>query len=359
MRLPWTLSKARFERIEARLDVLSAELSLANRLAQESRLERKLLEDSVAAQPVRRTIWLTCSVALCFVGAIFLTMSATQVFSPPSTYSNLGSIDVAFEADGSIDSGVSAPNTARTWVEVVTDEAFESTSISIWFPPESVGRDFLVVLKGTAKFGAFEQAGFRLTENSCEVLPGIEEPCQFIHGTVPAQDSASLGADHSCWPDEPGWLGSAVVLQGDTSAIDQSNWAYNVIASPAIYSRSSATRASIFETVQLPGVFALTDISGCKTIVPSTTRTVVDARPRPEVGLEARQTWWSDDLRSNASVVTKDRRAEALGQILLALGAAIAGLGVGLIPVVFEARRSNKLRRRARAAIPPNSSIRA
>jgi hypothetical protein len=64
--------------------------------------------------------------------------------------------------------------------------------------------------------------------------------------------------------------------------------------------------------------------------------------------------WDGDDVLGNDELVTKARYADSYGQVLLAAGAALAGLGIGLIPAAFEAVAVNR-RRRAIARLSSNN----
>lgn len=273
-----------------------------------------------------------------------------QTFNKPIAIPDaLGSIDIAVETGEPETEKYADSNDTQTWVELITDEEFDSTSIDVWFPPESAGDRFLIVLKGPAQFEQFEEGSVRSEIEQCETLPGIYEECQLVYGQVPDTGSTSSEAGHACWPKTGAGDGPMLTLRGRTSAVHQVNWAFNVVASPAIYGEPFATRTGDYESIELPGIFAFAEIDGCKIIQKSIARTAVETHPSQTSSKDDYFVWWLEDLSSNTAVVTKDRRADTTGQIMLAIGAAIAGLGIGLVPVAFEAYRFNGARRRSLA----------
>jgi hypothetical protein len=126
-------------------------------------------------------------------------------------------------------------NDVQAWVQIVTDEGSDCASIHVRFPPESAGREFLIVLKGLAQFREFSEPGYPVVTRQCEELPGISEDCQIISGTVPTALPKDPFVGGYCASHAELEVSSLVSLRGRSKAIEATNWAYNTVGSPSIW----------------------------------------------------------------------------------------------------------------------------
>ncbi|TFD27752.1 hypothetical protein [Cryobacterium lyxosi] len=353
MRMPRTRTQLRLERLEAKIDQLTLISESAQRNSNEALSLIRDLDHAAGASRPRHVVWLVIALVACVVGAITFTSLGAQAFNVPIASSDgFGSIDVAWGTDMPEVGEFEKINEVQAWVEIVTDEGFDRTSIDVRFPPESAGRDFLIVLKGFAQFKKFSESSYRVVTRQCEELPGISEDCQIISGTIPTGLPTDRFAGGYCVSHAEGEASPLVSLHGESKAIEATNWAYNTVSSPSIWGEKFALRTTTYQTIDLGARFAFANLDGCAIILRSIVRTTVETDPVQEDLLSDTFVRSGDNLAGVSTIVTKDRNADSIGQSFLATGAVFAGLAAGLAPGLASLVRKSRSGRRRFAAGP-------
>lgn len=312
--------------------------------------ELRRLRAAIEEQRPRRAgrLWAVAVVCLA-VGAV-LTLTGARAFARPVPLTEgYAAVDVAWQTDEPATRGAREPNAARAWVEVVTDGSVDSdTTVRIWFPPEAAGRPFLLALTATARFEdpTSRDTRIRAESHRCQEVPGLVEDCQLLFGTVPAEQGLTSGT-HACWPpDRTSDAGPVVEVRGRTGAVEHVDLFHTVAAAPAVHGSPFATRARDYQRVPLPSTYALAELSGCTVVRTSPVEHVVDWYPDGATRTDTGMVQATGHGRGEWVVLTRDRDAEFIGQALIAVGATVAGLGVGFVPAAVDAHRVNADRRR-------------
>jgi len=123
-------------------------------------------------------------------------------------------------------------------------------------------------------------------------------------------------------------------------------WAYQIYTLPSLIGSSSVNSyISHWNGIALNGWYRTGDPIGCRNDILPTASELTDVYQPATMSEFGQLIWKSQDSFGTAALVMRRRDAEAIGNGLIASGAAMAALAIGFIPVAYEANRS---RRRAR-----------
>lgn len=300
-----------------------------------------------------RLIWFcVLMIAGAIVAATFVPAAFT---SPPATFDDPSGVQVLVESNNS---ATSIGESYRAGVYIAAQYSqgagWTPTYYTLFFPRSFVGKKFVVALSGSAVLADPQTPEQRasITTDTCHAYKGgfgrgnFTQPCQIIQGTVP-DHLASIALE--CIPPSVQAHNSdevSVYLTGLSPSNNQRlNWAHWMTTLPTFYSYKPDSSWD-YRGLALNGKFGGIQEVGCKGLRLNEEWEVGDLSENTTL-TAARELIWADGNASMA-VVSKERGAEGIGNILLATAGALAALGIGFIPVAYEAwrqwRRSIRLR---------------
>ena len=309
----------------------------------------------------RRLFWVTISCLLAIAAGIYLTLTGVKAFTDPDALSiNFGNVSTLVSPGGATPKGdLPFASDARILVQASFDVGDSSAIYRFYFPEDLAGQKFLIVLDGSARLksptlgtGSGPQLEVKAVQKACSQDLGGTSPCQVFSGALssrtitPTASPCDLGLESSAPM-------SVVELAGKTRFTSEPDWAHTLSIFPSTVSDAllltSATRS--WRGMDLGDWYASINQYGCRSAKMPIDQAVVRTSTNPPTRraddqIQADPIWEGDEGVQSATVVTRRNNAESRADFYLAIGAALAGLGIGLIPVVDEARRSWRKQRR-------------
>jgi hypothetical protein len=328
----------------------------AEALAKLTEIEQADHDDTTA----RRVRWLSLLCFLLIILAACFTYVGVKGFANPLAISTYSSVQVAVQSSGTSTPANRAflPNLKVSIAAFIISDDRNSADYQVIVPSQYAGKRYVLLLEGAARIDApdamIAEPAFHSAPVTCEYpIPGIPTqtgPCQLITGTFPARANATMPAGSSC-PSS-----SAYQLPGDAVEIDIAgsshvafslDWAHEGYDLPSLYTQSVNQDVDRWNGISLGGQYRTGNPAGCLMVVPPIADELTDANPEPDHSTINLLTW--NSVNAGVALVTRSRSAEEVSNAMLALGAATIALGIGFIPVAYDAYRTRKrsLNRRA------------
>jgi hypothetical protein len=322
-------------------------------------LAQRMLQDGES--PRRTGRWaLACATAI--GSGIYVTLSGGIAYTEPvvdDLYT--GAAYVAMS------SPVVVGGSGRFQIMAVVDEEIRRTQYVLHFDKASVGRRFAITLTGTAVLNdAMINSASDTNLNSdrpvtapirdCRPSGSAENgPCQTIHGVVPSSANYSSSDDDKCSGPYDDW--PRFELNGDTdAAVERLDWAHRMVhgveLEPVISFKRRGNETVVNNVPLGKGLQEVESDQSCSVIQVDTTRLQGQQSTRPTSIYQGSAYVWKQaypDI-SGPNIITTGRQAEQIAVYLVGSGAALIGLGVGLLPVTVDAARDNARTRRRRTS---------
>ena len=298
-----------------------------------------------------RFLRLTLFCVACVVGAIIAAVYVIPTFGDPApNYANLGQIQVAVATTDA--PGKPSSFSSPVYIESYFSQARSDTAYVVNFPEQYVGQRFVVLLAGSAVLdnswpptteGRIESAPCSATGSSQygwqeEQLPA----CQAFFGTVPASSPRPL-VDYDCGDQaDPSTI--RVTLSGMSQTSFDMDLVHHTTKLPDYEPyRGGWQYRETFDSyfgLDLGRTYAPLRQGGCKLLLPNSDWKVDSVTQDPtKTTKDGWLNWRGDDSSHPTVVVSKDRDAGGFSNGLLALAGVLAGLGVGFMPVAYDAWR--------------------
>ena len=353
--------------LEAADQASKASASMTDCLAQlaADRQAKKLKEEDDARLGSLLVPLIVCAASL--VAAIGVGLKVPAAFSDPQAQpDNIGTVQVAVEdtsrtvthpmVGGSI--GQAALEQQETVTVVMTHLMGSSdVSLDVYFPEQFAGLRFAILLSGAA---AFKQLYLPGDARSGEVAPcqpsapymrldphfiSAPDECQILAGVIPpagypisALNKSTTAFDNGppCTVAEPQDNYIPVTVDGAGYLIARGiDWAHQEVLLPSFDSYA--------DDIGVKWKHLMPNILGCQALNLDQDRRVEDVEPVPAETSDAAVQWASDTTdTSGAAVMFANRDAAEVGNGLIIITGVLASLGIGLIPVAYDAARRRR-----------------
>lgn len=353
------------ERLNQAVANSRATLEVVESFAAELRVH--LIDDENHGRRAARLSLLTLVILI--VSAWLILRGAAGLRDPSADSLTFGGITVAVEVDGPPTNAFGLPfEKAPTFG--VAGTFFPDGNVvfyDVFFPTEFVGKRYALLLEdgailrklGNAASGTPQPVACRETGGSDQTAYSIEHRCQVVYGTVPSQPTTddlirSLIAPDSCTIDGlKGQFSMArVQLHGtlETPMVRSVDWAHDKVTFPGLFGGMSNRALNRWNGVELNHWYGTGLQDACKMSTIPVDATITDSNPSDLTVTHYALSWPDQEAMFTTCVIAKHRGAEATANVFVAVGGILAGLAVGLVPVVYEALRAGRKRRRASAA---------
>lgn len=293
-------------------------------------------------------------------------------FQPASTFDGrYGAMALAVE-QAAAPSGVSgspSPVAVGAASDFEPDTDGDYIAVYLYFPARYRGHRFALALSGTAvlrdvgvlgrdSLGRTKEMAAGMAVKPCRdsferlamlgpiIIGGhtFTESCQLITGKVPDVDPIQLFGDDAlaaCYPTDSEQYVKVEVI-GAGSFTSQPDWAHRNAALPSVDAPSDLEESSRLThwsglAFGAPMYFQYPKV--CETVELSSNYDQYESSD-PAPGIQTPSAWsWASPVRSPSMVGTRSD-ATTIGNLLLAAMGAGLALTIGLIPVVYDARRS-------------------
>ena len=366
--MPWPDPFGR-RRLEGELRRLADETAALRR-----RLDQDRLSSNEVAQLIRerqvptappevtagRFVRLSWFYLFCLTWALIASTFALPVFNEPSpTYANLGQIQVALATSDR--NGYPYARDFGVQIESYYSWGIPDTTYVVVFPRDYVGKRFVILLSGSAVLESYGgdlvmQKGqcSATRESTIEYQDEQQFNCQAFYGTVPKVTPPAVNAECNN-PNASISRSSRVAPFGFTRNESQLDLVHSQTTLPDYRPYESPGGAGLraldhnYSNMEIDGLYAPVRQSGCKIIgVDPDQKVVAQSQSQSRVTPDGRLVWTGDDANRPTVLVTSTRNASGLGNGLLAFIGALAGLGIGFIPVAYDAWREWRQGRRHR-----------
>lgn len=290
--------------------------------------------------------------------SVWLILRGSDGFRDPSPVPTYGSVGVAVDIDGPPEdsSGLPLENAPIFGVAGYFDPESDYAEYTVFFPERFVGRRYALLLADGAvlrevRGGMPKVVPCRESGGSGDTAFSIDHRCQVFYGTVPARPSVehvSEAESFFCDIDElPGQNAMPrVSIEGRLASpvSDEIDWAHTNASFPGMGGGMSNEAVNRWHGVALDRWYATGLQKGCKVARTPANTKITDSEPGDVwVGRDALG-WYGEDALRTGSVVVTERDIQAGATTMVAVGGALIGLAVGLVPVVYEAFRAARRR---------------
>lgn len=311
---------------------------------------------------VGRVRWLAlfCAVLVC-LAACFTYVGVKGFANPVAIPFTRSSVQVAVQASGTSTpaDGAFLPDLRISIAAFIIPDDRNSADYQVIVPSRYAGKRYVLLLQGGARIDGpdamIAEPAFHSASVTCEYplkgIPTQTGPCQLITGTFPARANATMPTGSSCPSASASQLsGDAVEIDiaGSSHVASSLDWAHEGYDLPSIYTQSVNQDLNQWNGISLGGQYRTGDPAGCLMLVPPIGDEVTDADPGPDQSTVNLLTWHS--VNAGVALVARSRNAEEISNAMLALGAATIALGIGFIPVAYDAYRTRKRALNRRAA---------
>lgn len=376
--------------LEDAIAALASEMASVgeNTRALRGRLEELEKDEHRAAKPWRVLRLVALSFGLLLLAGVFTYTGVKGFANPLAMSSGLDSVSLAVRVPTPTADQLSTFGWTpiSSVISATFDEDLDTASYFVAMSAEYAGEQFALVLEGTARIdqpflnSAFPIASFRSQLSPCTGLLngfGSTSQCQIITGRFPSKASGLLpvAAAEKCGksPNESQKTYSVVAFEinGTPQPSISLDWAYQQYSLPGIDSGSPfssyATRTGSsyaagslqndVSRIPLDGWYEYTEMDGCREAILPDNMDLADIETPASETIGNQLTWNGPDIYDTAFVMRRPD-ADEIGNALLATGAAMAALGIGFVPVAYDADRERRKawkRRRARKRAHPSA----
>ncbi len=351
--------------LEAADQASKASASMTDCLAQlaADRQAKKLKEEDDARLGSLLVPLLVCAASL--VVAIGAGLRVPAAFSDPQAQpDNIGTVQVAVEdtsgtvthpmLGGSI--GQAALEQQETVTVVMTHLMGSSdVSLDVYFPEQFAGLRFAILLSGAAVFKQLYLPGDARSSEVASCQPSaymrldphfISAPgeCQILAGVIPsagypisALNESTTAFDNGppCTVAEPQDNYIPVTVDGTGYLITREiDWAHQEVLLPSFEPYA--------DDIGVKWKHLMPSVLGCQALNLDQDRRVGDVDPVAAETSDAAVQWASDTDTSGAAVMFVNRDAAEVGNGLIIITGVLASLGIGLIPVAYDAKRRRR-----------------
>jgi hypothetical protein len=338
--------------------------------AEESRQEDELHKDTqpppsepmaVGAGRLLRLIWFCL---ICFTGAFVTGTFVPAAFTDPPAFDDPYSPSLEISMPTTAAESESATPFATSDPVVVTG-LYNQVSEPIYkisFPQEYLSKRFVLLIYGTAVMGSVRatdptgeieirldshiiQCGYYIRD---EWRPSGDR-CQVIYGVVPSRPDPVVSSSNDplgCEKAKVPKSGSASIeLSGEEdraqvpywdSFIRDLDWAHQSISMPGIEADTSPGVVNEFQGFNLGSRYGSVPMRACKKFEVSDDSRIGDVNLTPTNSDPGLMVWDGAAGVPAVTVVTTERNAGGLGNLLLASAGALAALSIGFVPVAYE-----------------------
>lgn len=371
MKVPWSTRKAEdagLRQAIARLEAAAAsaaESAMAARRASDDALSSLRAIESVEEDATAgRTLRLAAVCVGFLLCAGFLTAAGADAFADPAAISvGFDSVTLAVAVPRPSQSALYEPSSS---IDIYVDAFFEQNANDyaeyyISVPAGFAGRKFILLLEGSARISDPKAIGGGVIESrSVECHYGIEAaeatgPCQLISGRIGNQHPI-VTTGIPCL-DEKSFFGLTdyrhvtVDVGGYSHIRTSATWAYQSYTLPSLTGDNSDSYLSGWAGIPLDGWYRTGHAIGCRNDILPVWSELTNVYEPATLSVLGQLIWKSQNSIGTAAIILRRRDAGAIGNGLIALGAAMAALAIGFVPITYEANRSRKRARRRRSSL--------
>jgi len=280
-------------------------------------------------------------VAFTLVPPAFTELSAGPPSQPLDGTKLRFRTDTEFDVEVRLKPDLRHRSTPTVDIEAYHLREFQEDNYGLHFPGEYAGARFTILTESSQKLNV-DSRDTPVVRDSKECRPVAETiafTCQRLTGTIPQPTRSS---DDFCGNSYPagtkmGYVG--VSFPGRTW--ESMDWNHSQINFPRFSNHRSLDLAIAFGTEANAG--RNLPVRGCKRLVLGPSYRVSSSSLEPTEQGETVD--WADPVGEHAlTVVAEHRNAQTWGNLLLAVGSLLAGLGAGVVPTV--ARQLSRSRKR-------------
>jgi hypothetical protein len=305
------------------------------------------------------------TLALLVLSAWLILHGAAGLRDPSADGHTFGNVGIAVETDGKPTNAFALPfeNPATFGVAGAFEPEENVAFYDVFFPKEFVGKKFALLLEDGAILSKIT-AGASQTPRArpCRQAGGagetafsINHRCQIIYGTVPAMPTTadvigSLIAPGSCiikeLPEQFTMPHIEIWGMLETPILSRLDWAHEQATFPGMGSGMSNASFDKWNGIALDRWYGTGLQDACKVSNIPLNDKITDSNPSELTMDHDVLGWYGDQALLSSSLVARQRDADSTANAFVAVGGILAGLAVGLVPVVYEAVRAARRRRK-------------